>query len=44
MGAVNGWLDDPDRRRLVLDAARRVEEEPALLGASGHLVTVAAKP
>jgi SAM-dependent methyltransferase len=44
MDVANGWLDDPDRRRLVLDAARRVEEEPSLLGVSGHLVTIAAKP
>ncbi|GAA1273628.1 hypothetical protein Psi02_04570 [Planotetraspora silvatica] len=34
------WLDDPGRRALLLDVARRTENEPALLG-FGHMLTVA---
>ncbi|WP_204070894.1 class I SAM-dependent methyltransferase [Planotetraspora phitsanulokensis] len=34
------WLDDPERRALLLDVARRTENEPALLG-FGHMLTVA---
>jgi SAM-dependent methyltransferase len=34
-------LDDPSRAAALLRALRRVEEEPSLLGASGHLLTVA---
>ncbi|MFF4501100.1 class I SAM-dependent methyltransferase [Streptomyces sp. NPDC001401] len=40
MGGVEEWLDDPERREVVLAATRRVESEPTLLGASGHLLTV----
>lgn len=39
MGGVEQWLDDPERREAVLAATRRIESEPALLGASGHLLT-----
>ncbi len=39
MGDVNEWLDDPERRAAVLDALRRTESEPSLLGISGHLLT-----
>lgn len=39
MGQVNEYLDDPERRRVVLEALRRTESEPALLGVSGHLLT-----
>ncbi|MGP3930553.1 class I SAM-dependent methyltransferase [Nonomuraea sp. KM88] len=39
-GDVNAWLDDDGRRELLLDAARKVECEPSLLGASGHLLAV----
>ncbi|MFF7788627.1 methyltransferase domain-containing protein [Streptomyces sp. NPDC007991] len=39
MGGVERWLDDPERREAVLAATRRIESEPALLGASGHLLT-----
>jgi ubiquinone/menaquinone biosynthesis C-methylase UbiE len=46
-----GWLlqnfgyhwDDPDRRRRMLDLIRTLEAEPALLGASSHLMAVARK-
>jgi ubiquinone/menaquinone biosynthesis C-methylase UbiE len=34
------WLDDPVRRGLLMRAIRRVEAEPALLGASPHLLAV----
>ena len=34
------WLDDPVRRELLMRAIRRVEAEPALLGASPHLLAV----
>ncbi|MFI7423994.1 class I SAM-dependent methyltransferase [Nonomuraea sp. NPDC049684] len=43
-GDVDDWLDDPDRRALLLDAQRSMESEPSLLGASGHLLTVARRP
>lgn len=39
MGGVEEWLDDPERREAVLAATRRIESEPSLLGASGHLLT-----
>ncbi|MER5636792.1 class I SAM-dependent methyltransferase [Kitasatospora sp. NPDC002227] len=41
LGSVNDHLDDPGRRRIVLDALRRTEAEPSLLGVSGHLLTAA---
>ncbi|WP_371663584.1 class I SAM-dependent methyltransferase [Streptomyces sp. NBC_00280] len=40
MGGVEQWLDDPERREAVMSATRRIESEPALLGASGHVLTV----
>ncbi|MGW0807792.1 class I SAM-dependent methyltransferase [Nonomuraea sp. NPDC002799] len=40
-GDVNDWLDDPERRALMLDAQRSMESVPTLLGVSGHLLTVA---
>ncbi|MEU1271007.1 class I SAM-dependent methyltransferase [Streptomyces sp. NPDC005799] len=40
MGGIEDWLDDPERREVVLAATRRIESEPTLLGASGHLLTV----
>ncbi|MCG5212503.1 class I SAM-dependent methyltransferase [Streptosporangium sp. KLBMP 9127] len=43
MDDVNAWLDEPEMRRLLLDALRRVELEPTLLGVSGHLVTIASR-
>ncbi|MFI1360547.1 class I SAM-dependent methyltransferase [Streptomyces sp. NPDC020898] len=39
MGGVERWLDDAERREAVLSATRRIESEPALLGASGHVLT-----
>ncbi|MGY1496388.1 class I SAM-dependent methyltransferase [Streptomyces sp. QTS52] len=39
MGGVEQWLDDPERREAVLSATRRIESEPTLLGASGHVLT-----
>ncbi|WP_030919249.1 class I SAM-dependent methyltransferase [Streptosporangium amethystogenes] len=42
-GDINDWLDDPDRRTLMLDAQRRLESVPSLLGISGHLLTLARK-
>jgi ubiquinone/menaquinone biosynthesis C-methylase UbiE len=41
---VNEWLDDPQRRELLLRAIRRVETEPSLLGASAHVLAVARRP
>ncbi|MFF6779696.1 methyltransferase domain-containing protein [Streptomyces sp. NPDC012510] len=39
MGAVEEWLDDSERREAVLAATRRIESEPSLMGASGHVLT-----
>jgi hypothetical protein len=44
-----GWLlwelwDDPRGRENILRVARAVEREPALLGASSHLLAVARRP
>ncbi|WP_060882799.1 class I SAM-dependent methyltransferase [Streptomyces caniscabiei] len=44
MGGVEEWLDDPERREAVLAATRRIESEPTLLGASGHVLTVGRRP
>ncbi|MFE7763363.1 class I SAM-dependent methyltransferase [Streptomyces sp. NPDC057438] len=44
MGGVEEWLDDPERREAVLAASRRIESEPSLLGASGHVLTVGRRP
>lgn len=40
MADAGEWLDDPERRELLLRAVRRVEAEPSLLGASPHLLAV----
>jgi ubiquinone/menaquinone biosynthesis C-methylase UbiE len=37
---LDAWLTEPDRRRALLRAVRRVEAEPSLLGASAHLLAV----
>ncbi|MFE5853032.1 class I SAM-dependent methyltransferase [Streptomyces sp. NPDC056500] len=44
MGDVSSWLDDPERRELVLRAMRLTESVPSLLGVSGHLLTAGSKP
>lgn len=44
MGGVEEWLDDPERREVVLAASRRIESEPTLLGISGHLLTAGTRP
>jgi ubiquinone/menaquinone biosynthesis C-methylase UbiE len=41
---VDDWLDDPERRSALLRALSRIESEPSLLGASPHILAVAAKP
>jgi len=38
------WLEDEARRRKLLDAIRRVEAEPSLLGSSAHFLVVARRP
>ncbi|WP_157545627.1 hypothetical protein [Microtetraspora fusca] len=38
---IDEWLDDPERRDMLLDVARRSEGEPTLLGVAGHMLTVA---
>jgi ubiquinone/menaquinone biosynthesis C-methylase UbiE len=37
---IDAWLDDPERREVLLRAIRRVETERQLLGASPHLLAV----
>ncbi|UUU29714.1 class I SAM-dependent methyltransferase [Streptomyces sp. CA-210063] len=44
MGGVEEWLDEPERREAVLAATRRIESEPSLLGASGHVLTAGRRP
>lgn len=39
-GDVNDWLDDPERRVLMLDALREMESVPSLLGVSSHMLTI----
>lgn len=41
---IDSWLDDEQRWELLLWGLRRIEREPAILGASRHLLTVAACP
>jgi ubiquinone/menaquinone biosynthesis C-methylase UbiE len=38
------WLEDEARRRKLLDAIRRVQAEPSLLGSSAHILVVARRP
>jgi SAM-dependent methyltransferase len=38
------WWDRPERRERLMAVARALEAEPALLGASAHLLAVARKP
>ncbi|UUU26004.1 class I SAM-dependent methyltransferase [Streptomyces sp. DSM 40750] len=44
LGGVEEWLDDPERREAVLAATRRIESEPSLLGAGGHVLTAGRRP
>jgi len=37
---LDAWIEDPARRAKLVDAVRRVEDEPELLGASAHLLLV----
>jgi ubiquinone/menaquinone biosynthesis C-methylase UbiE len=37
---LDSWLEDPPRRSTLLEAIRRVETEPSLLGASAHILVV----
>jgi hypothetical protein len=37
---LDAWLDDPDRRAILLRTLQRLEREPSLLGASSHLLAV----
>jgi SAM-dependent methyltransferase len=41
---LDAWLDDPDRRSHFLWGLRQVEQEPSLLGASGHLLAIGRRP
>lgn len=38
------WLEDLNRTETLLNAIRRVESEPSILGASAHFIVVAHKP
>ena len=37
---LDSWLENPSRRSRLLEAIRRVESEPSLLGASAHILVV----
>jgi len=37
---VREWLADPELTAVLLDTLRRLEEEPSLLGATSHLITL----
>lgn len=37
---LDSWLEDPPRRSRLVEAIRRVEAEPSLLGASAHILVV----
>lgn len=41
---LEAWLEDPARRPKLMAAIRRVETEPSLLGAGGHLLVVGRRP
>jgi ubiquinone/menaquinone biosynthesis C-methylase UbiE len=41
---VDDWLDHPQRRDTLLRALRRIETHRTLLGASPHILVIAAKP
>jgi ubiquinone/menaquinone biosynthesis C-methylase UbiE len=37
---LDSWLEDPTRRSTLLEAIKRVETEPSLLGATAHILVV----
>jgi len=37
---IDNWLDEPERREVLLRTIRRTEADPSLLGASTHLLVV----
>lgn len=41
---LSSWLADLTETEKLLDAIRRVESEPSILGASAHFIVVAHKP
>jgi SAM-dependent methyltransferase len=41
---IDAWLDDPVAQERLLRVLRRVETEPALIGASAHLIASARRP
>jgi ubiquinone/menaquinone biosynthesis C-methylase UbiE len=41
MRDLDAWLDDDERRAILLRAIGRVESEPSLLGSSSHILVVA---
>ena len=41
---IDDWLDNEERRRILMDFLRELEREPSLLGASAHLIVVADRP
>ena len=43
-GALDEWLDDAERREILMRAIRRIEAEPSLLGASPHVMAIATRP
>jgi SAM-dependent methyltransferase len=43
LGDLADWLDDGERRALLLDFLARIEAEPSVLGASAHLLALAVR-
>jgi ubiquinone/menaquinone biosynthesis C-methylase UbiE len=44
LAELDSWLEDPTRLSRLLEAIRRVETEPSLLGASAHILVVGRRP
>jgi hypothetical protein len=40
---LTGWMADPGGAERVLSALRRIESEPSMLGATGHLLATASQ-
>jgi hypothetical protein len=38
---IAAWLDDPERREILLRAIARVEAEPTMIGSSPHMLALA---